>query len=102
MKINIIPNSKEGFLRKSTCFSNNALLKANATPIPAEARNVREKLLIPCMKSDFSGSRSPSSLLSCKIVLKKNYYKFNNCDYDYLHTYLIEDFYLFCLRCKYN
>jgi hypothetical protein len=43
----IIPNSRDGFFLRSTCFNNNALDNANITPIPADAKNMRQNLLKP-------------------------------------------------------
>lgn len=47
MNTNMIPNSKEGCLRRSMCFNSNALIRAKATPIPADAKNMRQNRLIP-------------------------------------------------------
>lgn len=43
----ISPNSKDGFLRRSTCFKSNAEARANTTPMHADAKNMRQKRLIP-------------------------------------------------------
>lgn len=44
---NIIPNSKDGFFLRSTCFSSSALIKAKTTPIPADAKNMRQNRFKP-------------------------------------------------------
>lgn len=46
---NIMPNSRDGFFLRSTCFNNSALIKANTTPMPADAKNIRQNRFKPSM-----------------------------------------------------
>ena len=43
----MIANSNDGFFRRSMCFNNRALSKAVETPIAADAKNIKQKRLIP-------------------------------------------------------